>query len=89
MSEVGHSELVALFGRRVVDMATVLDVAHLDITAKRMAAVQKATEALMELNGQPDGQRAVVKGLETYTALLLCMWLMDTGMFERLLEQAA
>lgn len=84
-----HSELVALFGRRLVDMAKALDVTSLELTAERMGAVEAATEALLAHNGDTERQRAVVTGLDTYTALLLCMWVMDTDMFTNLVPEAA
>jgi hypothetical protein len=73
-----RNELIVLFGRGRVEMAEAVDVVELDLTAPRMEAVQAACDELLKHTGQPRRQREIVDSLTDGTALVLCMWLMDT-----------
>ena len=78
MNERLKHELIALFGRGRVEQAEITDVADLELTAELMDAVHDAAEAILKRLGQPSRQREIVDNLDAETALVLCMWLMDT-----------
>ena len=89
MSSIMQAELVSLFGRGLVEKAQTTDVVDLDLTASRMEAVHDATDALLKHSGSPKLQHATVAGLDDMTALMLCMWLLDTGFADRIYQHAA
>lgn len=89
MSELIQAELVSLFGRGMVDRAKATDVVDLELTASRVDAVHDATDALLQHPGKPKLQQATVAALDDMTTLMLCMWLMDTGLAERIYQHAA
>lgn len=89
MNGIRQAELVSLFGRGLVDRAKATDVVDLDLTAKRMDAVHDATDSLLQHSGKPKLQQATVAGLDDMTALVLCMWLMDTDFADRIYQYAA
>ena len=89
MSDRLKHELVTLFGRGRVEQAERTDVADLDLTAERMDAVHDAADAILKRLGQPSRQREIVDSLTNDTALVLCMWLMDTGFADTVYGAAA
>ena len=89
MIEKLRHELVALFGRGLVQQAEITDVADLDITADQMDAVHHAADAILKHPGQPSRQRELVDDLDEQTTLLLCMWLMDTDFAGRIYAAVA
>ena len=89
MSRLIETELVSLFGRELVDKARVTDVVDLELTASRMDAVHDATDALLKHSGKPKLQQATIATLDDMTALMLCMWVMDTGFADRIYQYAA
>jgi len=89
MNERLKHELISLFGRDRVERAEVLDVVDLPITAAAMQTVQVAADALLKETGKAHRQRELVDDLDNTTALLLCMWLMDTDFMGRCLDNAA
>jgi len=89
MSRLMQAELVSLFGRELVNQAQATDVVDLDLTASRMDAVHDATDALLKHSGKPKLQQATIATLDDMTALMLCMWLQDTGFADRIYQYAA
>ena len=89
MNQLLRAELVSLFGRELVAKAQITDVVDLDLTASRVEAVHDATDALLKHSGKPKLQQTTVAGLDDMTALMLCMWLMDTGFADHIYQHAA
>jgi hypothetical protein len=81
-------ELAALFGRHLVEQAHGTDAAELDLTAERMDAVHDAADELLAHAGDTLAQNRIVRSLDPYTRLILCMWVMDLGLAAKLAAQA-
>lgn len=82
------TELVALFGRELVDQANATDVADLELTAERMESVHDAADDLLTRSGDTLSQCRIVRSLDPATRLVLCMWVMDLSLAARLAARA-
>ncbi len=81
-------ELRHLFGPVLLEEATRTDPASLDLAAALMDAVHDAADALLAQRGDAAAQRATVAQLPDDVRLVLCMWLMDTGLAAKLIRAA-
>ncbi|MFN7630397.1 MAG: hypothetical protein ACK59M_18560 [Pseudomonadota bacterium] len=81
-------ELIALFGEPTVLVAGMVDPALLTLTADLMDRVHDAADAVLARTGRPAVQRRYVAELPSDVRLLLCMWLMDTGLAAKLTRRA-
>ena len=80
------SELVALFGRSVVNQSR-----HIGIGAmlKDVELLKDTASRLRQLTGQPAKQRAIVESMNSDAALALCKWIREPATGRRLREQAS
>ena len=77
-------ELIALFGEPTVLVAKIIDPAMLALSAGLMDRVHDAADAVLARTGRPAVQRKFVAELASDVRLVLCMWLMDTGLAAKL-----
>lgn len=82
------SELRQLFGETITRQARQTDPAMLDLSANLMDRVHDAADALLCIRGDIEGQKALVVALPFNVRLVLCMWLMDTGLATKLARAA-
>lgn len=88
MSPQIEMELRHLFGAALVEEAARTDPASLDLSAALMDAVHTAADTLLAHRGDMPAQRATVAALPADVRLVLCMWLMDTGLAAKLIRAA-
>jgi hypothetical protein len=81
-------ELIALFGEPTVLVAKMVDPALLALSADLMDRVHDAADAVLARTGRPAAQRKHVGELPSDVRLVLCMWLMDTGLAAKLTRRA-
>lgn len=81
-------ELIALFGEPTVLVARMVDPALLALSADLMDRVHDAADAVLARTGRPAAQRRYIGELTSDVRLLLCMWLMDTGLAAKLTRRA-
>jgi hypothetical protein len=77
-------EMIALFGEPTVLVARMVDPALLALSADLMDRVHDAADAVLVRTGRPAVQRRYVAELPSDVRLVLCMWLMDTGLAAKL-----
>lgn len=77
-------DLMRLFGEETVECARQIDSADLVMTDQMTAAIADGLRRLRSLRADPDGQRRLIAGLEPGTRLLLCMWIMDMGLLQKI-----
>jgi hypothetical protein len=82
-------ELVALFGDATVQVAKMVDPALLALSADLMDRVHDAADAVLARTGRPAVQRRFVGELPSDVRMILCMWLMDTGLAAKLTRAVA
>lgn len=79
-----REELALLFGRETVEQAGQLDIADLNLDDEIVACIADGIRALKELRRDPDAQVNFVNGLKPGARLLLCMWIMDMELLEKI-----
>lgn len=81
-------ELIALFGDATVQVAKMVDPALLALSADLMDRVHDAADAVLAGTGRPAAQRRFIGELPSDVRLVLCMWLLDTGLAAKLTRRA-
>ena len=79
-----NDELAFLFGRETVEQADQLDIADLNLNEEIVASIAGGIRTLKELQDNPGAQVNFVNGLEPGARLLLCLWVMDMGLLEKI-----
>ena len=69
-----HSEVVALFGRQIVEQAKNVNINQMVIEAELVA---EAAKQLRQQAGSPESQKAIIAAMDTETALALCRWIIE------------
>lgn len=76
--------LSLVFGEDTVAQARQIDVADLNMNDKMMATISDGVRKLKALKADPDAQINLVSGLEPGARLVLCMWIMDMGLVDKI-----
>jgi hypothetical protein len=83
-SESSARELALLFGEEIVEQAQLIDIGVLNITDEMTAAIGEGIRQLKKLKNDPEAQRQWIAKQETGLRLLLCLWIMDMGLLEKI-----
>ena len=86
--ERSNDELAFLFGRETVEQAGQLDIADLNLNEEIVACITGGIRTLKELQHNPRAQVNFVNGLEPGARLLLCLWVMDMGLLEKIRKRS-
>jgi hypothetical protein len=78
--------LALLFGRETVELAAQIDIADLNLTDEMTAVITTGVKRLKELKHEPAAQRQLIAGMDQGASLLLCMWIMDMDLLDRIQE---
>ncbi len=81
-------ELAFLFGRETVEQADQLDIADLNLNEEIVACIAGGIRTLKELQDNPGAQVNYVNGLQPGARLLLCLWVMDMGLLEKIRKRS-
>ena len=73
-----------LFGEVIVEQARVLDIADLNMTNEMTAAIRGGVRQLKQLKHDPESQRQWIEKQEPVLRLLLCLWIMDMDLLEKI-----
>ncbi len=76
--------LSRLFGEQTLRLTRRLDVADLHINDAMTQSIGASVSELKRLKGDVSGQKAYIAGLEEGARLLLCLWVTDMALHERL-----
>ena len=77
-------ELALLFGRETVETACQIDIADLNLNEKMTAVISAGVKNLKQLKRDPQAQLAFVNDMEQGARLLLCMWIMDMDLLDKI-----
>ena len=83
-----NEELAFLFGRETVEQAGQLDIADLNLNEEIVACIAGGIRTLKELQDNPGAQVNYINGLEPGARLLLCLWVMDMGLLEKIRKRS-
>ena len=85
--ERSNEELAFLFGRETVEQADQLDIADLGLSDEIAASIADGIRTLKQLRNKPAAQVNFVNSLQPGARLLLCLWIMDMGLLEKIRER--
>lgn len=85
-NERTRTELAFLFGAETVNLAGQIDIADLNLNEKMIDSISAGLRRLKELKHDPEAQLAFVRNLEQGARLLLCMWILDMDLLEKIRE---
>jgi len=88
MTKAGVQAIRRLFGEVVCSVAAVTDAAALDLSAGLMDRVHDGADALLAMRQHPDEQMRYVSELPFDVRLVLCMWLLDCDLADKLASRA-
>lgn len=77
-------ELSFLFGEDTVMQARLLDIADLNLTDEMTVIIGKGVRQLKQLKDDPQAQQQWVNELAPGSRLLLCLWLIDMDLLEKI-----
>jgi len=77
-------ELSFLFGADIVEQARLIDIADLNLTDEMTAGIGAGIRHLKELKHDPVEQRQWVSEQEPGLRLLLCLWIMDMDLLDKI-----
>ena len=77
-------DLSRLFGEDTVEQARQIDVAHLNMNDEMIATISAGVRQLKALRSDPGAQRRLIGGMEPGARLVLCMWIMDMGLLQKI-----
>jgi hypothetical protein len=84
MTEQGAQAIKRLFGDVVCSVAAGTDAATLDLSAGLMDRVHDGADALLKMRRHPGEQIRYVSELPFDVRLVLCMWLLDCELADKL-----
>jgi 3-oxoacyl-(acyl-carrier-protein) synthase len=84
--ELQASQLALLFGRDIVEQARLVDIADLNMTDQMAAEIGAGIKQLKQLRESPEQQRQWLEKQESGLQLLLCLWVMDMGLLEKIIK---
>jgi len=79
-----NNELSFLFGKEIVDQARQIDIADLNFNDEMTGTISAGIRQLKKLKHDPNAQKDLVTEMEPGTRLVLCMWIMDMGLLEKI-----
>ncbi|MCZ6525797.1 MAG: hypothetical protein O6928_04460 [Gammaproteobacteria bacterium] len=79
-----NRELSFLFGEDIVVQARLLDVADLNLTDEMTAFIGKGVRQLKHLKHDPQAQQRWVSEQAPGSRLLLCLWMADMNLLEKM-----
>lgn len=77
-------QLSCLFGQAIVEQARLLDIADLNLTDDMAAAIADGIRQLKQQKDDFAAQKQWVSKQEPGLQLLLCLWIMDMGLLDKI-----
>ncbi len=82
--ESSARELSFLFGEEIVEQARLIDISDLNMTDEMTAGIGEGIRQLKQLRNDPEAQRQWVGKQEPGLRLLLCLWIMDMDLLDKI-----
>ncbi len=82
--ELSYSKLSVLFGSDTVEQARLIDVVDLILDARMTACITNGLTRLKQLSNNPSAQKALLAAMEPGERLLLCMWIMEMDLLDKI-----
>ena len=82
--EFKDRQLTKLFGSEIVEQASLIDVVDLNLDEQMTAAITGGLNRLKQTRNDPAAQIALVIAMEPGEKLLLCMWIMEMDLLDKI-----
>lgn len=79
-----HKELSFLFGEETVEQAEIIDVVDLQLNNDMTQCISRGVTRLKQLKDMPDAQQKFIRELNPAEQLLVCMWVMEMNLIDKL-----
>lgn len=79
-----HKVLANLFGEEIVTQAELIDIANLNISDDITSCISDGVVKLKKMKGNTTSQRDLINKMSQGEKLVLCMWIMDMGLLDKL-----
>ncbi len=73
-----------LFGKEIVEQAELIDIADLNVSDDITRCISKGVVQLKKLKGNTDAQCALINKMSEGEKLILCMWIMEMDLLDKL-----
>lgn len=77
-------QLAELFGQDTVEHASLIDVADLNLDEHMIASITSGVTRLKRLRSDPAAQQKMVATMTPGERLLLCMWVMEMDLLDKI-----
>lgn len=84
--ELLYKGLSKLFGSDTVEQARLIDVVDLNMDERMTSTISSGLTRLKQLKNNPPAQFALVAQMEPGERLLLCMWIMEMDLLDKILR---
>ena len=83
-----QKELSFLFGKDVVDLVSQIDVSDLNLNKEMTNSISIGVKQLKGQKNRPDAQRALLDKMEPGARLVLCLWIMDMDLLDKIQDHS-
>ncbi len=83
---VQQKRLVELFGNDIVEQARLIDVVDLNLNDSMTSCISAGVTSLKQLRGDPSAQHRFVAAMQPGEQLLLCMWVLEMELLDKIRE---
>lgn len=77
-------EMAWLFGDTVAEQANHIDIADINMNKEITQSIASGVRQLKELKNNSQGQRELVNTMEPGARILLCLWIMDMDLLDKI-----
>ena len=79
-----EQELSFLFGEDIVHQASLIDAVDLKLNDDMTRFISDGVTQLKKMKDQPESQKDFIQKMAAGQRLVLCMWIMEMGLLEKL-----
>jgi hypothetical protein len=79
-----NDELCFLFGQEIVDQANQIDIVDLNLNKEITDSISSGIKQLKRLKDDPNAQLNLVNEMTPGAGIVLCMWIMEMGLLEKI-----
>ncbi len=79
-----NEELSFLFGEETVEQANQVDIVDLNLNKDITDTISKGVNQLKTLKNNPDAQLKLIKEMTPGARIVLCMWIMEMGLLDKI-----
>jgi hypothetical protein len=83
-----QKELSFLFGTEIVELASQIDVSDLNLNKEMTDSIAAGVKLLKQQKNRPDEQRILLDKMEAGARIVLCLWIMDMDLLDKIQDHS-